>query len=75
VVAALTGETVARRVADARMLELLEPYRPHRYRVVRLALAAGGHGGRRTPRAEIPDLLRKEASGRPFAVRRTLLLD
>lgn len=25
---------------DARMLELLEPYRPHRYRVLRLALAA-----------------------------------
>ncbi len=33
----LAGE---RRGDDARMLELLEPYRPHRYRVLRLALAA-----------------------------------
>ena len=33
----LTG---ARRADDATMLELLEPYRPHRYRVLRLALAA-----------------------------------
>lgn len=32
----LTG---ARRADDATMLELLEPYRPHRYRVLRLALA------------------------------------
>ena len=32
----LAGE---RRGDDARMLELLEPYRPHRYRVLRLALA------------------------------------
>jgi 3-methyladenine DNA glycosylase/8-oxoguanine DNA glycosylase len=75
VVAALTGETVARRLADERMLELLEPYRPHRYRVVLLALASGGLGPRHYPRAEIPDLLKKDASGRPFAVRRTLILD
>lgn len=33
----LTG---ARRADDATMLELLEPYRPHRYRVLRLVLAA-----------------------------------
>ena len=33
----LTG---ARRADDAAMLKLLEPYRPHRYRVLRLALAA-----------------------------------
>ena len=33
----LTG---ARRADDATMLELLEPYRPHRYRVLRLAFAA-----------------------------------
>lgn len=33
----LAGE---RRADDARMLELLEPFRPHRYRVLRLALAA-----------------------------------
>lgn len=36
----LTG---ARRADDATMLELLEPYRPHRYRVLRLALAARTH--------------------------------
>ena len=30
----------ARRANDATMLELLEPFRPHRYRVLRLALAA-----------------------------------
>lgn len=33
----LTG---ARRADDATMLDLLEPYRPHRYRVLRLAFAA-----------------------------------
>lgn len=33
----LAGE---RHADDARMLELLEPYRPHRYRVLRLAFAA-----------------------------------
>lgn len=33
----LAGE---RRADDARMLELLAPFRPHRYRVLRLALAA-----------------------------------
>ena len=48
----LAGE---RRADDARMLELLEPYRPHRYRVVRLAFAAGtrppapGAAGARPP--------------------------
>ncbi len=71
VVAALTGERVSRHEADARMLEILEPFRPHRYRVVRLALRVGG-SGRRTARAEIPDLLRKEATGRPYVVRRLL---
>jgi 3-methyladenine DNA glycosylase/8-oxoguanine DNA glycosylase len=40
---ALAGEP---RAGDARMLELLEPYRPHRGRVVRLLEA----GGVRTPR-------------------------
>ncbi|HEY1739072.1 MAG TPA: hypothetical protein VGI86_10195 [Acidimicrobiia bacterium] len=72
VVAALTGERVPRHEADARMLELLEQFRPHRHRVVRLALAAMGHGSRRAPRAEIPDLLRKDARGRPYRVRRTV---
>lgn len=33
----LVGE---RRASDERMLELLEPYRPHRYRVLRLCFAA-----------------------------------
>jgi len=35
---ALAGETEA---DDARMLELLEPFRPHRFRLVRLLYAAG----------------------------------
>ncbi|NAZ81672.1 DNA-3-methyladenine glycosylase 2 family protein [Kineococcus sp. R8] len=43
----LAGE---RRADDARMLELLEPYRPHRYRVVRLAFAGGSTPPRRGPR-------------------------
>ena len=33
----LTGE---RRATDERMLELLDPYRPHRYRILKLAFAA-----------------------------------
>jgi 3-methyladenine DNA glycosylase/8-oxoguanine DNA glycosylase len=38
----LIAETLAgeRRADDARMIELLEPFRPHRYRVLRFALAA-----------------------------------
>jgi 3-methyladenine DNA glycosylase/8-oxoguanine DNA glycosylase len=49
---AFTGE---RRGTDARMLELLEPFRPHRARVIRL-LEAGGmrpapHGPRMSPRS------------------------
>lgn len=44
----LAGE---RRADDTRMLELLEPYRPHRYRVVRLAFAAGLAPPRRAPRS------------------------
>ena len=45
----LAGETGA---DDARMLELLEPYRPHRARVIRLIEAAGTSlwGPRRAPR-------------------------
>ncbi len=35
---ALAGE---RRADDARMLELLEPFRGHRFRLLRLLLAAG----------------------------------
>lgn len=44
----LAGE---RRGDDARMLELLEPYRPHRYRVIRLAFAGRVHPPRRAPKA------------------------
>jgi hypothetical protein len=46
----LAGE---RRGDDARMLQLLEPYRPHRYRVVRLAFAGGTRPPRRAPRAPV----------------------
>ncbi|MDX6272931.1 MAG: hypothetical protein QOJ92_141 [Frankiales bacterium] len=44
---ALAGE---RGADDARMLELLEPFRPHRYRVVRLLELAGPRPERRAPR-------------------------
>lgn len=47
---ALAGE---RRADDARMLELLEPYRGHRLRAVRLIEAAGIAPPRRAPRAPI----------------------
>jgi 3-methyladenine DNA glycosylase/8-oxoguanine DNA glycosylase len=49
---ALTGE---RDADDARMLELLEPFRPHRYRAARLILLTGRTQPRRTPRAPVPD--------------------
>ena len=58
------GHALARepRADDARMLELLEPFRPHRARVWRL-LVAGTHGPpRRAPRARIHDLMRVEAA-------------
>jgi len=44
---ALAGEA---RGDDARMLELLEPFRPHRGRVVRLLKSAGARAPRRGPR-------------------------
>jgi 3-methyladenine DNA glycosylase/8-oxoguanine DNA glycosylase len=44
---ALTGE---READDARMLELLAPYRPHRHRVARLLLLTGPARPRRGPR-------------------------
>ena len=50
----LVGE---RRADDARMLELLEPFRPHRGRVVVL-LARQGHPPRRAPRAALRDIRR-----------------
>lgn len=67
---ALAGEA---RADDARMLELLEPFRPHRARVVRLLTAAGFGPPRVAPRAEIPDLLGREIRGeRDFRVRRSV---
>ncbi|MGY1753349.1 DNA-3-methyladenine glycosylase family protein [Blastococcus sp. SYSU D01042] len=48
----LAGE---RRADDQRMRQLLEPYRPHRYRVIRLALAGGGPP-RRAHRAPVHDI-------------------
>lgn len=41
---------------DARMLELLEPYRPHRYRILKLAFAARMHPPRRHPRGRRTDI-------------------
>jgi 3-methyladenine DNA glycosylase/8-oxoguanine DNA glycosylase len=43
----LAGEP---RADDARMLELLEPYRGHRGRVIRLLVAGGSAAPRRGPR-------------------------
>jgi 3-methyladenine DNA glycosylase/8-oxoguanine DNA glycosylase len=51
----LVGE---RRADDDRMLELLEPYRPHRARAVALLLRAGAHPPRRAPRARLRDIRR-----------------
>jgi 3-methyladenine DNA glycosylase/8-oxoguanine DNA glycosylase len=56
---ALAGE---RRADDARMLELLEPFRPHRARAWRLIVAGTRPPARRVPRARILGLLRTEAS-------------
>lgn len=47
------------RADDARMIELLEPYRPHRYRVVRLAFAAGVRPPRHHPRGRRTDIRRR----------------
>ncbi len=41
---------------DRRMLELLEPFRPHRWRVVRLLVAGGPRRARRSPLAPIRPL-------------------
>ncbi|WP_326856460.1 DNA-3-methyladenine glycosylase 2 family protein [Actinocrinis sp.] len=49
---ALTGE---RDADDARMLELLEPFRPHRHRAARLILLTAPGQPRRTPRAPVPE--------------------
>lgn len=47
-----------RRADDARLVELLEPYRPHRYRVIRLVRAAGVRPPRRRPLAPRTDIRR-----------------
>lgn len=54
----LVGWLLAREAAadDARMLALLEPYRPHRYRVVRLAFLGGVRAPRRAPRGRRTDV-------------------
>jgi 3-methyladenine DNA glycosylase/8-oxoguanine DNA glycosylase len=51
---ALVGEPVD----DDTMLELLEPYRGHRYRAVRMVELAGLHPPRRGPRFEGRDFRR-----------------
>lgn len=47
------------RADDDRMVELLAPYRPHRYRVVRLVMHAGAHPPRRHPRGHRRDIRRQ----------------
>ena len=44
---------------DARLLELLEPHRPHRQRVIRLAFASGARPPRRHPRGHRNDIRRR----------------
>ena len=45
---------------DARMIELLEPYRPHRYRVIQMAFASGVSPPRRRPtRYGVNDIRRR----------------
>lgn len=46
------------RGSDARMLDLLEPYRPHRYRVVQLAFAARSFPPKRRPPGARTDIRR-----------------
>jgi 3-methyladenine DNA glycosylase/8-oxoguanine DNA glycosylase len=52
----LAGE---RRADDARMLALLDPFRPHRYRVVRLAFLAGARPPRLRAHAPRNDIRRR----------------
>ena len=51
----LVGE---READDARMLELLEPFRPHRARVVALLGREGAHPPRRAPKRALRDIRR-----------------
>lgn len=46
------------RSTDERMLEILEPYRPHRGRVVRLLILTGVHAPRFGPRLPLRDITR-----------------
>lgn len=61
---ALAGEP---RADDARMLELLDPYRPHRARVLRLLTSAGIRAPKYGPRMR-RSLLNPLESGRPARV-------
>jgi len=47
------------RGTDERMLELLEPYRPHRARIIGLAFASGAQPPRRRPRGHRHDIRRR----------------
>ncbi len=47
------------RADDERMLTLLEPHRPHRYRVIRLAFLGGVRPPRRGPRVAAQDIRRR----------------
>ncbi len=51
----LAGE---RRADDARLVDLLEPFRPHRFRVIRLVLAERPRAPRRRPLAPRTDIRR-----------------
>ncbi len=53
---ALAGE---RRGSDSRMLELLEPYAPHRGRVCRLVMAGRVTAPRRAPRQRVEPIARR----------------
>jgi 3-methyladenine DNA glycosylase/8-oxoguanine DNA glycosylase len=50
---ALAGEA---RATDERMLELLEPYRGHRARAVRVIESAGAGAPRFGPRVAVPEI-------------------
>ncbi|MGY1606410.1 hypothetical protein [Geodermatophilus sp. SYSU D00700] len=47
------------RADDAAMLELLEPHRPHRYRVLGLVMASGRRPPRTSPRGRREDITRR----------------
>jgi len=51
----LAGQRVG---TDQEMLELLEPFRPNRWRVMRLLMAAGAHPPRRGPKIKNPRIAR-----------------